>query len=432
MRRLTPIFFMGWIALAWSTVSASASEPATALVGGTLHPVSGPSVENATLLMDQGQIVAVGTEVELPPGTREIDLTGKHVYPGFIHSATILGLIEVGSVAGTRDFMEIGDINPELRAEVAWNADSQLLPVAMAGGILSAHVIPQGGVFTGTSAVMRLEGWNWQDMTVRTPVGLHVSFPSVGGGGDDSEEEQAEAREKALATLNDTLDDARAYGKAKTAGSANLDMDLKLEALQPLLAGEQTLFLHASERRQIEQALDWAEEQGFEDVVLIADSDARHLAGRLAEKKFPVILDGVLDLPERQWEPYDSAFTVAKDLHEAGVLFAIAGSGAANARNLPFHAAMAASFGLPKDIALRSLTLSPAEILGVADHLGSLDPGKEATFFVANGDPLEIVTQIERVWVRGQEIAPEGNHQWRLYQKYKNRPRRDGSTTRLD
>jgi imidazolonepropionase-like amidohydrolase len=421
-------------AIASATATAAAADTIV-FRGGTVHPVSGPPIEGAVMVVEDGRIAAVGAAVELPTGdgVEVIDVTGKHLYPGFVHPLSVLGLTEINSVRGTRDYEEIGDVNPELRAEVAWNADSLLLPVAVAGGVLTAHVVPRGGVFTGTSAVMQLTGWNWEDMTVAAPVGMHLMYPQlVSLDGEEEEEEEAagEEKEKALRAIDQTLDDARAYLKAREAGAEGaprIDDDPKLEALVPLLEGEMPLFLHADEKTQIESALDWAKEQGFGKIVLVAGSDVQYVAERLAEEGVPVILRRVLALPERDWEPYDAAYAAAAVLHRAGVRFAISDSGtafeAANARNLPFHAAMAAAFGLPKDVALESVTLAAAEILGVGDRLGSLDPGKDATFLVTDGDPLEIRTRIERVWVGGREVDLTDNHQWRLYQKYRERPR---------
>ena len=403
-----------------------------AWVGGTVHPVSGPAIENGVVVVEDGKIVAVGgADVAVPSDAEVVSMQGKHLYPGFVHPASVLGLVEINSVRGTVDTTEVGDVNAELRAEVAFNADSLLLPPTMAGGVLTAHVVPLGGVFAGTSAVMSLHGWNWQDMTVATPVGMHLNYPqTLPSGGDQSEEEQAEEREKALKLINETLDAAVLYRQRRNAaaeGTPRVDFDASLEALLPVLDGELPLYIWAVEKSQIEGALDWVEERELKGVVLVAGSDVQYVAERLAKADVSVILGGVLALPDRRWEPYDSAYTVASTLHEAGVRFAIGdsrrGRGAANARTLPFHAAMAAAFGLPKDIALRSVTLSPAEILGVDDRLGSLDVGKDATFMVTDGDPLEILTRIERVWVGGQEVDLEADHQRRLYRKYQNRPR---------
>ncbi len=427
-----------WIAsLSLSTlVAAAAGAEVVALTGATLHPVSGPVIENGVLLVEDGKISGLGAGLAIPADARRVDLSGKHVYPSFIHPYSALGLIEIGSVRGTVDTTEIGDVNANVRAEVAFHADSQLLPVAISGGVLVANVAPRGGLFHGTSALMRLEGWNWEDMTLAAPTGMHLDFPDMlppsRGFRQRSQEEVDKEKERALKFLNETMADARAYDKARRAAAAGeapaVEFHPQLEALRPLLAGELPLFLHAEEKLQIEAALDWAEEQELANLVLVTGPDSRYLTDRLLEQEVPVILNGVLRRPSRSWEPYDAAYAAAARLHEAGVRFCIGDGGssfgAANARNLPFHAAMAAAFGLPRDVALRSVTLSAAEILGVADRLGSLEPGKDATFIVTDGDPLEILTRIEGAWLEGREIDLSQDRQRRLYEKYRNRPPR--------
>ncbi len=417
------------------TVTAAASAEVIAFTGATLHPVSGPPIEDGVLLVEDGRIAALGGDLEVPTGARRVELDGKHVYPSFIHPFSALGLVEIGSVAGTVDTTELGDVNSNVRAEVAFHADSQLLPVAISGGVLVTHVTPRGGLFSGSSALMRLEGWNWQDMTLAAPLAMHLDFPELLPPASRyrqlSQEEVEKERKRALEVLDSTVADARAYDTARRAEEAGngpaVDFDARFEALRPVLSGELPLYIQAAERTQIAAALDWAAEQKLDNVVLVTGPDAQHLADRLASERVPVVLNGVLREPARDWEPYDAAYTAAARLHEAGVAFCIGDGGssfdAANVRNLPFHAAMAAAFGLPRDVALRSVTLSAAEVLGVADRLGSLEPGKDATFIVTDGDPLEILTRIEGTWLEGVEIDPSHDRQRRLYRHYSNRPR---------
>lgn len=416
------------LALLLATLPLAAQESADrALVlrGATVHPVSGPVIENGSLLVRGGKIVAVGATVETPAGAEIIDLSGKHLYPGFVHAGTQLGLTEIDSVRGTVDLSEVGNLNPEQRAEIAFHADSLLLPTTLAGGVVAAHVMMEGNLFVGTSAVMRLEGWNHEDMTISAPVGQHLRFPALPPPGEgEGVEEAKKKRDEALKSVNDALVDARAYQKAVAAGTPGLDVNPKLAALLPLLEGKQPLFLHADSKAQIEAALDWAKEQGFSQLILVAGPDVQLLTDRLVRENIRVILTGALKLPTRKADPYDAAFTAAAKLEAAGVKFCIADSASAMvARNLPFNAGMAAAFGLPKEAALRSVTLSAAEILGVAQELGSLEAGKEASFFVADGDPLEETSHIERVWVAGKEIDLENDHQRRLWRQYDNRPK---------
>ncbi len=409
----------------WQPGTATAQP--VAYVGATVHPVSAPAIEHGVLVVDGDTILAVGdAATAIPSNATRVDLSGSHLYPGFIHPLSQLGLIEIDSVRGTDDTTEIGENNANQRAEVAVNADSRHLPVATSGGVLTAHVVPGGGTFSGTSAVLRLAGWNWEEMTLSAPTAMNLHFPAAAGGSADSEEDE-ESTSKALSEIDRLLDDVRAYARAREAAEQGkgpaVDFAPKLAALRPVLDGQLPLFIHATERDQITGALDWAEEQELTRIVLVTGPDAAYVAPRLAEAKVPVILRAVLTRPERNWESYDHPYTAAARLHAAGVQFAIAGNPSANARNLPFQAAMAAAFGLPPETALRSITLTAAEILGVADQLGSLTPGKQATFIATTGDPLEIRTQIRRAWIAGVEIDLKEDPQRRLYEKYISRPR---------
>ena len=390
-----------------------------ALTGATVHPVSSDPIEGTVLLRD-GLVEAVGTDVAIPDDATVIDLSGLHLYPGFVHPATQLGLTEISSVAGTVDTAEMGAINAAIRAEVAINHDSRLLPASIAGGILSAHVMPDGGLIQGTSAVIRLDGWSWEEMVITSPTGMHLAFPSAAVDDEDNED---------LKRIERVLDQARHYQRA-VAAAENDDAPRparndQLAALGPVLNGEMPLFIKANRYDVMEKALDWAQEQGFERIVLMANPDVQYLAERLAADDIPVILRNVYAMPSRRWEPYDMAFVAAARLAEAGVRFAIADSGGgmdvANARNLPFHAGSAAAHGLDKMDALKSVTLWPAEILGVADQLGSIEPGKRATLFASTGDPLEPMTRIERVWIDGSEYDLMRDPGRSLYQRYRQR-----------
>jgi len=391
-----------------------------ALVGATVHPVSQAPIESATVVIEDGRIAAVGDAIAPPASARVIDLTGLHLYPGFLHPATQLGLTEISSVAGTVDTSEMGSINAAIQAEVAINHDSRLLPTNVAGGILSAHIIPGGGLLQGSSAVIEMDGWSWEEMILESPIGMHLLFPD--GAVDDDENEDLDRIERVLDQARHWL---RANQAAAETGTPQPPRNDQLAALAPLLRGEIPLMLHANRYDVMSKALDWAQQQEFSRIVLLANADVQHIAERLATDRIPVILRNVYAMPTRRWEPYDMAYTAAAVLHEAGVKFAIADSGGgmdvANARNLPFHAGSAAAFGLDKQAALKSVTLWPAEILGVDDQLGSIEIGKRASLFASNGDPLEPMTRIERVWINGREYDLMRDQSRQLYQRYRQR-----------
>ena len=424
------------LVLATSVALAAAAQAETiALTGATVHTVSGGVVEKATVVIDNGRIAAVGNGVTVPAGARTIALDGKQVYPGFVAPLSTLGLTEISSVAGTNDWQETGSTNPNIRGEVAINPESELIPVARANGITSALIVPRGGAIAGTSGLIHLDGWTWEDMTVRAPVGLHVQWPSMtvnrGRWWDTrTPEEQTKARDEAITAIRKAFDDARAYWKARDAehgsGVPRHDRDVKWDAMGRALRGEIPVFFHANALNQLRAVLRFADDQGLKRLVIVGGTDTWRIADELKRRDVAVITGPTLALPRHQGDPYDDAFTLPARLQAAGVRYCISDGGdafgAMNARNLPYHAAMAAAFGLPKDEALKAITLYPAQILGVADQVGSIEPGKIADLVVTDGDPLEITTHVEQVWIAGRPTSME-NRQTRLFHKYDGRPR---------
>jgi imidazolonepropionase-like amidohydrolase len=422
------------------TLAAALSAHAEPLVlrGATLHPITSADVPNGTLVADGGRIVALGTSVPVPAGARVVDVTGLHVYPGLIDANTVLGLVEIGSVRGTVDVSETGDVNPNARVEVALNGDTELFPVARANGVLVAMTAPRGGLVAGTAAVIQLDGWNWEDLTLRAPVGLVVNWPDLDidyrPEASKSGEDQAKSRDERVRKLRAAFADARAHQRARDAegrsGVPIHDHDGRWEALAPVLRGEIPVMVAASEVSEIRAALRWAAAEDVR-VVFLARGDIGRVADELARQHASVVLDPVWSLPQRRWEPYDTPFTNAARLHAAGVPFCFSTgsgtSGATNARNLPYEAAQAVAHGLPRDIALRALTQTAADILGVGDRVGSLAPGKDATFFVSDGDPLDIRTHVLHAFVAGRESSLE-TRQTRLRDKYRSRPRPAAAT----
>ncbi|MCY3772065.1 MAG: amidohydrolase family protein [Gemmatimonadetes bacterium] len=398
-----------------------------ALTGGTVHTVSGAIIEGATILFEAGVITGIGTDLDLPENTMVVDVTGKHVYPGLLAAPTNLGLTEIGSVRATQDNVEIGDITPSVRAVSAVNPDSEYFPVARANGILTALTMPSGGLIAGLSGLIALDGWTTEEMTLETTAGLHVQWPSYrifDFEGSSSREEQVEARREALTKLRDAFREARAYMIAKEAeeagGAPFHPSDLGWDAMIPVLRKELPVFVHAAEEKQIHAAIDWALAEDVR-IILVGGTDAWRVADRVKEHDIPVIIGAVHYLPARRWEPYDTPFTNALKLHEAGLTFCIGqGGGASNVRNLPYHAATAAAYGLPKEEALKSVTLYPARILGVEDRLGSLETGKDATLIVTDGDPLEIMTRVDQAFIRGRPVDLSSKHT-DLYDKYRAR-----------
>ncbi len=401
-----------------------------AIVGATIHTVSGGDIENGTVLVEKGLISQVGRGLAVPPGFTVIDAAGQHLYPGMIDADTVLGLTEIGSVPGSVDISETGKINSNVRVEASINPDSELLPVTRAAGITHVLTSPRGGLIAGSGALIRLDGWTWEDLTAAAPVGMRINFPSyprTGGfffGPRRSEEDQEKERKEDLKLLDETFEAARAYRKAKEAGSESLDPDPALEALVPVIEGKVPIMVSASEVRQIKDAIAWAEKQGLR-MILVSSGDAWRVTDRLRKDDIPVVLGPILNDRFRRDEPYDTAYTMPLKLQQAGVRFCIVngggGFGASSTRDLPYQAGMAAAFGLPRDVALKAITLYPAEILGVGDRLGSIEAGKSASLVLADGDLLEFHTNVLREFIDGREVDLSNKHK-RLYDKYRSRP----------
>lgn len=405
-----------------------------ALIGGTIHTITRGTIENGTLVFDRGKIVAIGSNVEVPADAIRVDVSGKHVYPSLIESNSSLGLTEINAVRATRDFAETGGINPNVRAEVAINPDSEHFPVTRANGVGLAVTRPSGGVIAGRAALIMLDGWTWEEMTLKAPVGMVINWPRMSTiqawWMRLSPEEQRKRSKEQLKQLEQAFEDARAYKIAKEAAGARgvpfHKHDARWEAMIPVLNGELPVLITANNIKEIQAAVDFADRWKVK-MILVGGAHAYMAADLLKRKNIPVIVTPVLRLPSRRDMPFDEPFTLPKKLYEAGVTFCIAGgSRMGNERNLPYHAAKAAAYGLPREEALKAITLYPAQILGVADRVGSLEVGKDATLFVADGDPLEIPTRVEMLFIQGRKIDLNNKHKM-LYHKYREKYRQKKS-----
>ncbi|MFN0018437.1 MAG: amidohydrolase family protein [Pirellulaceae bacterium] len=409
-------------------VPGKPQEKPIALVNAVIHPISGDVIDRGTILFDKGKIVALGKEVAVPEGAEKIDLDGKHVYPSLFDAWTDLGLVEINSVRATVDVQESGQINPNVKAIVAVNPDSEIIPVTRSNGVLLALTAPHGGLIAGKSAVIQLDGWTWEDMALLPEAAMHLEWPRVGRGRnfDDEEAGPAMQHDEVATKLRQTFADARAYAASRKA-DPNYPLDARWEALQPVLAGKLPVVIHADELIAIQAAVAFADQEKVK-VILHGGYDAPRCASLLKKHNIPVVVAGVYRLPRRRGDDYDASYSPPARLHEAGIRFCISSAGrfgASNVRNLPYHAATAAAYGLPAEEALRSITLSPAEILGVADRVGSLAAGKDATLIVTTGDPLETATQVTAAYVQGRQVDLNDRHK-RLWKKYEEKYKRLG------
>lgn len=397
-----------------------------ALVDGTIYTVSGEVIEGGTVLFEKGKITAMGKNVRVPENAEKISVIGKRVYPGLIDAYTNLGLTEIGSVRGTLDMNETGNINPNSRVEVAVHPESELIPVARSGGITIAIVTPGGGVISGTSAAIMLDGWTWEEMTLKAPLALVVNWPSMvyspGRFMRMPKEEWQKQRDEQLKRLRTAFAEARSYMKAQTVGKGKktYDTDMRWEAMRPVIEGKIPVVVNANELSQIQAAVAWGEQEGVR-IIINGGRDAWRVTDLLKAKDVAVIVNPIHTAPVRRWENYDQVFSLPAKLKEAGIRFCISGDyGASNSRNTTHHAATAAAYGLSPDEALKAITLFPAQIFGIDDHVGSIEIGKDATLMITDGDPLELSTKVEQIFIQGKKVDMRDKHK-QLYQKYQER-----------
>ncbi|HEY3226012.1 MAG TPA: amidohydrolase family protein [Planctomycetota bacterium] len=393
-----------------------------AITNVAVVPVDGPPIPSGTVILKGGKIESIGTG-PAPEGATVVDGTGLSAYPGLIDAGTAIGLTEIGSVHGTRDESEIGTFQPDLFASTALNPHSEYVPVARANGLTTVFSGQWGGLVAGQAALIRLAGWVPREMIVKDPVGLVVNFPPVRKPERDPDDKKPEKEDTRLRELREFFGRAKRFASrvdaAKRGALPPPERDLPLEAMVPYLRGDRPVIFNADPADDIRAAVRFAEEFGLRPVIA-GGAQAWKVASFLAERKVPVLVGPVFRLPPDRYDPYDSPYACAARLQKAGVKFAIRSGDSSNARNLPYHAAMAAAHGLPRDEALKAITLYPAQILGVADRVGSLGPGKAGDLILTTGDPLEIITDVVAVFIDGKPQSLETRHT-RLRDKFRER-----------
>jgi imidazolonepropionase-like amidohydrolase len=432
MKHISSIFIIVSYLLSSDQIPAPNQDHPILIQGGTIHTISHGILENADILFVDGKITSVGHNLDIPAEAEIIDASGQHVFPGLISAGSTLGLQEIGAVRATRDYAEVGAVNPNVRANVSYNPDSELIPITRSNGILLALSVPRSGLISGTSSLMMLDGWTWEDATLMHPVGLHLFWPSMNipkpKPGKQKEKKDKDSRLKSIQKIDDLIQESRAYAQLKITESPSFKHDLRLEGMLPVITGDIPMFIHANEVRQIEAAVYWAERQSVK-MVLVGGKDSWRVTQILKDREIPVIYTQTHSTPMRRFEQYDQAFITPSQLYAAGVKFCISNSESPfqtpHIRNLPYHAAKAASYGLSWKEALRSITLSPAEILGVEDKVGSLEASKDATFFIADGDILDIRTQVNMAFIQGRRVDLSDRHKT-LYSKYRNKYKQKG------
>ena len=420
---------------AWTQNAATTSY---AIKGGKVFTLAGPAIENGTVLIRDGKIAAVGAGIAIPSDAQVIDATGLEVYPGMFDPVTQIGLNEVSAVSATVDVSELGDYNPELIAATAVNPASAHIPITRASGITEVIAAPgtsgfdlqSGGLIEGQASAFNLAGWTMDEMQINRSVAMVINWPSIQTRTFDfatfsiKEKPYADVKkeyDKSVNTLGDWMDRARHYAQAKEKGSPALyERDLKLEALVPVVERKLPMLVIADEARDIRNAVDFCTKQNLR-MILGSGAEAWKVKELLKEKKIPVVLGPTNRLPEQEDTPYDKPYTEPSELFAAGIPIAFSSFGTAFSRRLPQYAGTAVAYGLPHDEALKAVILNAAQIFGLADQLGTLEPGKLANVIVTNGDPLELQTQVRFLFIKGKLTSTDNKHR-ELYEQYRKRP----------
>jgi len=404
-------------------VPAPAQSEPILITGVTAHIGNGNVIENAVIGFNEGKItlVSAADQAAEQSGYRIIDGAGKHVYPGFILANSQLGLEEVSSVRAMSDSDERGEINPNIRSVISYNTDSEYIPTMRFNGILLAESTPQGGTVSGTSSVMEMEGWNWEDAVHTMDIGIHLNWPQRNTRSFDFatftvKMEVNKDYEKDVRALRSHFADAVSLGKM-----SDPKRNLKLEAMQGLFDGKKILFIHAEGAKEAVEGIRLAQSSGVQKIVLIGGSQSLHIAQFLVDNDIKLIIPPTHQLPERPDDPIDLPYQLPHLLTEAGVEVSLSHTGMlAGGRNLPFYAGTAVAYGMEKEEALKLITLNPARALGIEDRVGSLEVGKDATLFISEGDALDIRTSlVSHVFISGKEVILNAKQQklWKMYEE---------------
>lgn len=422
---LVLVLLLANVAVAQTPVPAAPQTKSILLSNGYAHLGNGKTIENSLIGIKNGKIVLVAdattAKINAAEWDEKIDLNGKHVYPGFILSSATIGLFEIGAVRATLDMDEVGSMIPHVRSLTAYNADSKIIPTLRTNGILLAQVAPRGGIISGTSSVFKMDGWNWEDAVLKTDDGIHMNWPAMykraGQWPNYGNIERNKDYEKELEELKKFISDAKAYNETPVIAEKNL----RFEAMKEVIKGAKNLYIHASNVRQISEAVMFCKKMNIKKPVIVGGQDAWMLTELLKENNVPVIINRVHELPNRNDDDIDIAYKLPYLLQKAGVLYCLNYEGdmeQMGGRNLPFTAGSAVAFGLTKEEAVAAITLNAAKILGIDSYCGSLETGKDATLFVSEGDALDMKTNnVLYAYIQGMNIDLN-NEQKELYHRY--------------
>lgn len=409
---------------AQQTPAGKQSEPVT-IVGATAHLGNGEVIENSLIIFEDGvitEVIAANLTKRQYPG-KIINAEGKHVYPGFIAPNSTLGLVEIDAVKATEDDDEMGEMLPNIRSLIAYNAESKVVESMRPNGVLLGQIVPRGGLISGTSSIVQFDAWNWEDAVVKENDGLHINWPDSYSRGRWWRDEDPGLKENKEYIENiQKLSDFFASAKAYLAGDRSYK-NLPYLAMETVFSGDKKVYIHADGEKEILDAIQFKKENDL-SMVIVGGYDALGVAKQLKENEVPVLVNRPHSTPNKAYEDYDYPYKLAKLLQDEGVLVAIESSGQMermNTRNLPFYAGTVAAFGMDKEDALKLITSNTARILGIDKSYGSLEKGKSATLFISKGDALDMRTNIlSHAFIDGREISLE-THQTELWKRYSNK-----------
>lgn len=417
MKNIFSLFIFSIVAtIAFSQETVAPARPHTGytyIKNATIHVGNGKVINNGVIKIKDSKIEAVGADITIPANEVDvIDAKGKDVYPGLILPTSSLGLIEIGAVRASNDSREIGEMNPNIRSIIAYNTDSKVINTLRSNGILMANIVPDGSLLAGSSSVVQLDAWNWEDAAVKTDEGMHLYMPGLlpsptrrfGGGGGSNAAAQPDPVKEGL----DKIDKLKSFfkeAKGYLAESSHEETNLKFASVKGLYDKSQKLYVHANTVKQMLVALDFVKEFGF-DMVIVGGSDSWQIADLLKQNNVSVILSQPHSLPTLEDDDVDQPYKTAAMLQKAGVLFSISDDdGQTRGRNLAFNAGTAAAYGLSKEEALQAITLNAAKILGVADKTGTIEAGKDANIVISDGDILDMrKSVVTDAFIQGRKI----------------------------
>jgi len=388
------------------------------LMNGVAHLGNGQLIKNSVIAFEDGKLTVVANaktiRLDMTRFDTVIRLDGKHVYPGIISPNSTIGITEIDAVKATNDFAELGVFNPHVRSLIAYNAESKITTTVRSNGVLMAQITPRGGRVSGTSSIVQLDAWNWEDAVLRTDDGIHLNWVNF------FNHRTGKANKKyaeTMAQMNGFFTNSLAYAKDENYPEKNL----RFEAMRGLFEGSKTLYIHANFVKEITEAINFAKNHKVKKMVIVGGYDAWMVTDMLKENNVAVVLKRVHSLPEREEDDVNLPYKLPKMLQDAGVLFCLENAGdmeAMGTRNLPFYAGTAVAYGMEKEAALQLITLNTAKILGIDSFCGSLEIGKDATLFISEGDALDMRTnKVISAFIQGRLLDLD-NHQEKLYRKY--------------